>query len=245
LGTSNQGERETFITSSASALDFGTTETGLIIDVGKSGPANMKFETWYREHEWLSLEAVNTDSNALGTLRVVVNRSELARGQYRSTLWFEADNKSIVSISVNVQVGESVTGEAGQQYALLLDAYTLTSQYWWSGKQQSENYNIGFEGVVSGYYYLMVGSDMDGDGLICDEGEFCRIYPTENDPKIIEVNNGDRSIGNFTMTVPSPKIGVSQASAVLVNENGTVDESSEAFIDFSERFGKSGWKIKR
>jgi len=245
IGASNSGQRETFITSSASVLDFGPSETGLLIDVQKSGPDNIKFTTWYREHDWVSLEAVNTDANAFGTIRVVVDRSNLQRGQYRSNLWFEADNKSIVRISINLQVGESVAGQAGSQYALLLDAYTLTPQYWWSGAQISDSYNINFSSVVSGYYYLLVGSDMNGDGFICDVGEFCRLYPTENDPVLIEINNGNYAISNFTMTVPNPRAGVSQASAVLVKENGDVDQSTDTLTDFKERFGKTGWKINR
>jgi hypothetical protein len=139
----------------------------------------------------------------------------------------------------------SQRGEAGAQYALLLDAYTLTPQYWWDGKQLTESYMLNFDTVVSGYYYLLVGSDMNGDGFICDSGEFCRLYPTESDPALIEINNGDYTIGGFTMTIPSPKVSASQASAVLVDEHGTVEENSEAFKDFKERFGKTGWQIKR
>lgn len=245
LEASNQGQRETFITSSASALDFGINETGVLIEVGKSGPANIAFETWYREDDWVSLEVVNTDSSAFGTYRVVVNRAGLQRGQYRSTLVFEANDKSFVRVTLSLQVGESVAGEAGQQYALLLDAYTLVPQYWWGGNQQSVDYDVKFEGVVPSLYYLIMGSDMDLDQYICDEGEFCQIYPIDSDPKLIEITSEDYSLGSFTISIPSPNLGATQASAVLVDENGTVEKSSDAFKDFSGRFGRSGWRIER
>jgi serine protease len=245
LEASNPGERDTFITSSGSALDFGSSSTGLYVDVGKSGPADLTFALWYREHDWISLEAIDTNSRALGTYRVLVDRSGLPRGQYRSTIWFEAENKSYVRISISVQVGDSVPGEAGQLWGNLLDAYSLTSQYWWGGLQKSDSFDVRFNSVAPGYYYLLVGSDMDGDGYFCDEGEFCRIYPSDSEPQLIEVVEGNLTLSNFTMTIPSPRNSASQASAMLADEDGSVEQVAEAIEDFEKRFGQSGWRIKR
>ena len=176
---------------------------------------------------------------------MLVDRSGLPRGQYRSTIWFEAENKSYVRISISVQVGDSVPGEAGQLWGNLLDAYSLTSQYWWGGLQKSDSFDVRFDSVVPGYYYLLVGSDMDGDGYFCDEGEFCRIYPNDNEPQLIEVTDGNLMLSDFTMTIPSPRNSASQASAMLVDEDGGVEQVAKTIENFERRFGQGGWRIRR
>jgi len=51
-------------------------------------------------------------------------------------------------------------------------------------------------------------------------GEFCRFYPTESDPKLIEVTNEDYELGSFTLTIPSPRVSANQTSAEQVDSNG-------------------------
>ena len=41
------------------------------------------------------------------------------------------------------------------------------------------------EKVVLGEYTLVVGSDIDNDGIICDAGEACGAFPTLNDEQEI------------------------------------------------------------
>lgn len=238
----NNGSRETFITSSVASMDFGSDKTSLLVDVGKSGPANVLFETWYREHEYVQLEVVSTNSQAFGTYRVIVNRNGLARGNYRSTLWFEADNKSIVRINIEFQVGNSIPGEAGALYSVLLDAYTLTPMYWWNGVQGNNGYSLRYDNVVDGAYFLLTGSDMDNDFRFCDEGEFCQIYPNSTEPRLIDVSGN--TVGLQRITIGAPL--TNPASAAFAASLGGEDASSaeDTLFNWSELMPANGIRLR-
>ena len=47
-----------------------------------------------------------------------------------------------------------------------------------------------FDGVASGEYIVLSGTDLDNDGSICDPAEACGAYPVENAPETIVVDDG-------------------------------------------------------
>ena len=74
--------------------------------------------------------------------------------------------------------GTSLKNEAGYLYVVLYDSESL------QGKQQLElspdangQYSYSFSDVEQGEYLLIVGSDFDNNGAICDFSESCGIYP--------------------------------------------------------------------
>ena len=45
-----------------------------------------------------------------------------------------------------------------------------------------------FDGVPSGEYIVISGTDLNNDGFICDPAEACGAYPVENAPETIVVD---------------------------------------------------------
>ena len=56
-----------------------------------------------------------------------------------------------------------------------------------------------FEGVASGEYLLLSGTDLNNDGFICDPGEACGAYPVENAPVTIVVDGAVEGL-DFVVT---------------------------------------------
>jgi hypothetical protein len=118
------------------------------------------------------------------TLRYVisVDRSVVANGSFEGGVSFRAFTPSAALNTVNVTVAMSksatqVIGNAGSQYALLLDQVTekVTNQ---SAVFQAVETGSSFSisGVTAGAYYLVSGTDIDSNNFICEEAEICAFY---------------------------------------------------------------------
>jgi serine protease len=147
---------------------------------------------------WLSLEASSVDDSGYGSYSVIVDRTGLDSGTYSGTFQISADTLS-ETVEVIMQVLDiSVTGDAGTHYVLLVnnDTEEVLQQFQVDAVGESVSYS--FSEVASGNYFIVAGSDMDMDGLICDAGESCGAYATAAQPSIITVESSDVSELDFT-----------------------------------------------
>ncbi|MEJ2620526.1 MAG: S8 family serine peptidase [Candidatus Thiodiazotropha sp.] len=147
---------------------------------------------------WLSVAANQVNGSGIGSYTVSIDRSGLTPATYTGTIQVSAGTSS-VDVDVIMQVlDSSLTGDAGRHYVLLVN--NSTSQV----EQQDElNTNTGsgsysFSNVPAGDYYIVAGSDMDMDNLICDSGESCGAYPTLSQPNVITLGSSAQSGLDFS-----------------------------------------------
>jgi serine protease len=147
---------------------------------------------------WLSLEASSVDDSGYGSYSVIVDRSGLDSGTYSGTIQISADTLS-ESVEVIMQVLDtSVTGDAGTHYVLLVNNDTEEVLQQFQVDAVGEDVSYSFSEVASGDYFIVAGSDMDMDGIICDAGESCGAYATASQPSVITVESSDVSELDFT-----------------------------------------------
>ena len=68
-------------------------------------------------------------------------------------------------------------------FALLVDPDSRETVEQRLSDPNSDTYTLDIEAVELGEYILVVGSDMDNDGFICDAGEACGAFPTLNNDR--------------------------------------------------------------
>jgi serine protease len=76
----------------------------------------------------------------------------------------------------------SIAGDAGYQYITLINVnntnpYYTPQQIAASRDPVTGSYSFSFSNVGDGEYYIVSGTDMDNDYVICDAGEACGTYP--------------------------------------------------------------------
>jgi hypothetical protein len=131
----------------------------------------------------------------------------LIDGSYFSWAEIESSNGAIIFISVSMHVGEKVAGDAGFQYAHLKDLDTGLVIKQWVGLVKNNEYQIEFNSVPAGVYYLTVSSDIDknnfdSDPLVCDPGELCQKYLLKSRPSPIIIVDEHIDLRRFMMSFP-------------------------------------------
>lgn len=189
-----------------SRLNLGTTSEAVVRVTADADaePNNIEATS---QTEWLSVAALDTEANGLGTYEVRVNRDLLGDrpGFYRGEALFSVDGGAPLRLDVFMEVGEvSTAGTLSRTYVLLTheDDPELTYQAIAIPSDESgEEATFEFTGVVPGRYSLVAGSDMDADGIICQLGEQCGAYPSLEREQFIEVGGTDRTGLNFTLGI--------------------------------------------
>ena len=74
-----------------------------------------------------------------------------------------------------------------------------------------EVFEYQFDGVSPGEYFVVSGTDLDNDGLICDAGEACGAFPTVALPSSVRITNEDVTgvdfVGNFDPEISLLSVG--------------------------------------
>ncbi len=204
-----------YLTSSISSANFGSTQLSIAFEIGRGGSGPISVARGEVTESWMQLVAVSTDNDGLGTYRIDVDRTGLIDGSYSGWASIYGSDESEIVISVSMHVGEKVVGEAGYQYALLLDSWTLSTVMQWQGLAVNNEYPISFTNVQPGSYFLIVGSDNDNDFTICDQGELCQVYPLNNLPsEIIVFWDQNTDLGLFSMGFPDDVGGSNSSSSI-------------------------------
>ena len=213
-----QGQQtDAFMTSSAAALNFSSNLTSMDLLIEKAGSGQLAVLDIGWAESWISVSSVDIDQDDFGRYRVSIDRGGLTEGQYTGEIAFVADNGSRLLVSILMRVGETATGEAGYMHALLLDQVTQQNVKSWHGSQVGTGFDIHLEDIPPGTYFLVVGTDIDNDYSICDDGDLCEVYLSNTQVSLIELGNSDFELGPFVMGFPVPDLESESASSSAVS----------------------------
>lgn len=73
--------------------------------------------------------------------------------------------------------------------------------------------------VRPGDYYLVAGTDIDGDGIICQPGEACAEYPISGLREVITIEEG-QSLSDIRMTTSFTRPTISAATPDVLPRPG-------------------------
>ena len=71
--------------------------------------------------------------------------------------------------------------------------------------------------LVVGDYLIAAGTDLDDDGFICDEGEFCGFFPVTNQPTTVQVQS-NQITADVVFTVEKDENQPSQNQGLIRRE---------------------------
>jgi serine protease len=182
------------ITTSATALNFGTFANSLPLSISNAGTGELRITgvSVSDNAPWLTVTAEQVDANGVGSYSVNVDRDQLAVGSYSATITIDStdvDNRRpVIDVILQQPDPSSLTGgNAGLHYVLLIDVATGDV---FEDAVTAENglYPFSFTQVPAGRYQLIAGSDSDNDFFICDPGEACGAWPVlDSQLPIIEI----------------------------------------------------------
>lgn len=160
-------------------LNFGTSRTSLNLTVSNTGNGTTPLAITSVTNDsggWLTLST--TPSGGLGEYVFTVDRSSLADDMTYSATITIVSSVNTVTIPVIMQkVSTTTTDNAGRQYVLLVRASDSAILTQVAINISSGSYNYSFTDIAAGEYRIVTGSDLDNDGIICDPGEACGVFP--------------------------------------------------------------------
>ena len=74
---------------------------------------------------------------------------------------------------------------------VLVDEATSQVTQQVAGLVQGESVDFNFSNVTPISYQLLIGSDMNNDGILCDDGEACGAYPVFGAPTVVRPTAAD------------------------------------------------------
>jgi len=180
----------TVLTVSPSVASIQSAQSSIELTVGKNGDDAISVSSFSPDTDWATLTPVSTDSEGLGTYELNVDTTGLSDGVYTVLANFVADTNATVSATINVIVNTvNVSPDAGRIYVLLIDPITGDQVYFTEQDPVNGEYSYSITGVEQGEYYIIAGSDLDNNLLICEAGESCGSYPTMGDAAVVSVDS--------------------------------------------------------
>ncbi len=189
----------TVLTVSPSVASIQSAQSSIELTVGKSGSGAIAVSSFNTDTAWANLSPVSTDADGLGTYALNVETTGLSDGVYTVLANFVADTNLTVSAAINVIVNSvNISPDAGRIYVLLIDPITGNQVYFAQQDPVEGEYSYSITGVESGDYYILAGSDLDNNLLICEAGESCGGYPTMGGAAVISV---DKNMTNLDFNI--------------------------------------------
>jgi serine protease len=202
----NNGTLPPVLVVNPGSLNFGSLLDSLTLSAQNGGGGDLQVTNVSDDATWLTLSADNT-TDGLGAYSASVNRSGLNTGTYTATITFQSTVNQ-VTVPVVMQVfPETVAGDTGYQYILLVDPQTLEEVMQTEvGSDGTGTYPFVFHNVPSGSYLVYAGTDPNNDGYICDAGEACGAYVTLDQRTVLNVTGDLTGIDfgtDFNLNLPS------------------------------------------
>jgi serine protease len=190
----------TVLTVSPSVTSIQSLQSSVELTVGKNGDDAISVSSFSTDTAWATLTPLSIDANGLGTYELNTDTTGLSDGVYTVLANFVADSNAIVSATISVIVNSvNVSPDAGRIYVLLIDPITGDQVYFAEQDPVDGEYSYSITDVESGEYYILAGSDLDNNLLICEPGESCGSYPTMGDATVLKVD-GDMTNLNFDIS---------------------------------------------
>jgi len=177
------------LTVSPSVASIQSVQSSVELTVGKNGDDAISVSSFNTDTAWATLTPLSTDANGLGTYELNADTTGLSDGVYTVLANFVADTNATSSATINVIVNTvNVSPDAGRIYVLLIDPITGDQLYFAEQNPVDGEYFYSITGVEPGDYYILAGSDLDNNLLICEAGESCGSYPTMGDAAVLNVD---------------------------------------------------------
>ncbi len=173
------------------ALNFGDVGTEAEVLVSNVGSGAITITQLFKLSSWLSVAPLQVGPTGLGTYRLQISRVGLSPGTYSGFVDF-VSTAGTERLQVLMQVVSSpVVPRGGRQYVLLVDPATdeVVRQQALDVVGPATTYAL--SSVPPGSYVLVVGSDLNNNGVICDDGEACGAYPVYAEPGTVRPGTAD------------------------------------------------------
>ncbi len=203
------GSVPTVLNISPATLSLGNIADSATLTASRVGSDTLSVTSISDDAEWLTVSALETDKNGLGTYTASVNRSGLSDGIYSATITFVSSDNT-VNVPVNMRITSTVFApNAGFHYVLLTDNETDETVAQQSLDVKNGLYEYRFKGVEAGKYQIYAGTDSDNDYVIGDAGEAIGAYLSTDQPTVLTVDS-DRSeldfVTEFSVNIPEGQI---------------------------------------
>lgn len=221
------GEATGSMLTSPSQLNFGSSINTLTINISQAGSSPPTVSSISNTASWLSITGIDVDGNGAGDYRISVNRTGLSDATYSDVISIDLSNGQTLSVSVSMQVNinGSIDSDAGYLYVLLLNPDTFEIKAQFNIDIIDGEYNYQFTNVPYGEYLIIAGSDIDNDLFICDTGESCGSYPTNEQFQRVLID-GDTNSVDFLATIVTSVISNAETLSSNQQEANTPTYSS-------------------
>jgi serine protease len=149
---------------------------------------------------------------------------------------YDSDRERSVRIPVIAQlISDEQARNAGTHFVLLVETTPDDDGFYWAEAQvaveaSDGSYRFRFESwdgeeprrlneVRPGDYYLVAGTDIDGDGIICQPGEACAEFPISGLREVITIEEG-QSLSDIRMTTSFTRPTISAATPDVLPRPG-------------------------
>jgi serine protease len=188
------------------ALGFGNTIAWIDVRVANEGGGTLTLGAITTEtHDgapWLSAGALDAD-----TIRVGVDRAGLAPGAYSGHVEVSSSGGTAI-VQALTFVGEAPPPVNEPVFVLALDAASK-SVVSATGLRPNLSPTYRLEGLGTGLYYLIAGTDRDRDGIPCEPGDACGAYPSASAPLLLALVTGERRDGLDLVVSPAATLRLS------------------------------------
>lgn len=170
---------------SPQSLNFGTTVSTLGLQLYNNGAGTLEVTQIVLSDTWMSMNLIDETT---GQFEVSVVRDELQPGTYDGNISISSNGGDVV-VPVRMLVLDQTVGQGGDVgtvAVLMVDSQsyeTVTGMY----TDKANGYAFSFSDLPDGSYYLVAGTDLDGNNYIDDSGELFGIYPDSNNYSVITV----------------------------------------------------------
>ena len=176
-------------------LSFGQTTTRLRVRIENTGDGDLQIEAVDSDSDWLSAAVDDQGAHLL----VSVDRRNQPEGTLIGQVSLQSSGGS-ATLHVSAQVRtEVVPSDVGTVIIGLVEPNTFEIQdviFATAGTGYSFE---SLSDVPPGQYYIVAGTNRDGDDSICDAGEACGMFPVLSKPQTITVD-GDKNI-DFAVSI--------------------------------------------
>lgn len=179
-------------------LNFAGNLTRLTLSVSNGGGGSLYVQAAHTTASWLTLQPL-VDANGLGSYMVNVDRRNLAKGDYSTTITLGSDANTVtIPVFMSVTSTNTSASLASAQWIVLVNAQSQQSVASTQATPGAQGYEFTFTGVTAGDYYVVIGSDLDNDKYICDRGEACGTYSANGE--ILSVTVRDQDIADIGLS---------------------------------------------
>jgi serine protease len=181
---------------SSKKLTYDVQETHAEVLITNEGPGTItgvNFDPGLVLDPWLSVSLDGTQTPT--KLTATVSRAGLSDGVYHEEIDLVSDlapPEGNLAIRVELDVSTKDPSSFGNMVVLLSDVETgeVASQFIATADSKG-TFPFSFVGVPAGKYYLIAGTDNDGDFVLGDaDGELFGVYPLTTQPQQLDVQDG-------------------------------------------------------